>query len=108
MNPPNNPTDAPILSAKAQPSESSFVAVFRLWREGICVFGRFLWFMFLLGIAMLPFNLIALLISPKKRAVFENGEFHAPAAIVLALIIIYLPFACVFAARRSEQLRGKP
>ena len=108
MNAPNQPTAVPTFSAEPHRSESSLAACFRLWREGACVFGRFLWFMFLWGIAMLPFNLIAWLINPKERAVFENGHFNTSAAIMLALLIVYLPFACVFAARRSDQLRGKP
>ena len=108
MNASNQPTVVPTFSAEPHRSVSSLAALCRLWREGACVFGRFLWFMFLWGIAMLPFNLIAWLINPKQSAVFENGHFDSRAAITFALLIVYLPFACVFAARRSEQLRGTP
>jgi len=59
-------------------------------------------------LAMLPLYLIAWLLNPKGQAVLKNGEFHILAAIAYALIIIYSPFALVFAARQSNQLRGKP
>jgi hypothetical protein len=56
---------------------------------------------------MVPFGLVARLINPKERAVFENGEFYFPAAVTFVLLFVYLPFACSFASRRSGQLRGQ-
>jgi hypothetical protein len=76
-----------------------------LWIEGVRVFGRFLWFVVILGLLMIPFGFLDDLIHPTQDAVFVNGHFDPRAGVVFALLLLYLPFACVLAARITRQLR---
>jgi len=107
MNPRNLPPEAPDVSVDSRPPGSSFGVLLRFWREGVCVFARFIWFLIFFFIGMLPQKLVHWLLNPKNFAVSEGGVLHPEAALELVFFVIYLPFAFYFAAYGSDQLRRK-
>ncbi len=93
--------------AERQSMSSPCKRVFQIWRDGFRIFARFFWFFFNLMIAMLPFTLLVDWISPEGATLFAGGRIHAAGIIVWIMLLIYLPFAAMLAARFSRQTFGK-
>ena len=94
-------------ASKEGPKPSKVAWLIGVWIEGARVFGRFFWFVFNLGVLLIPLRLVEFLINPREVRVFEFGNFDLRGGIMILLTVIYFPFACFMASRISSQLDGR-
>ena len=83
-------------------SRSVVRRVVGVWLAGFGVMGHLMWFCLHLTLLLIPCQLVAVLLGVKSELrVFDNGVFDGRAAIAVALLLVYFPVACHWAARAS-------
>ena len=73
-----------------------------IYIEGWIKIGRYIVFSFYMGLALIPAQLISILIAPAKE--WQLYEYPIHSSILILLAIIYLPLCVYWASKMSNQL----